>query len=505
MPRGELLFGAATDPGQVSAALASRFQVRVAPPQRAQWTLLDTADWRLFRAGLIAREERRERSGWLHLISPDGDLSAGAPAPRWPRLADTLPASDVRDQLATISGPRALLPLARVDVSSTALALLDDEGKTRVRIQVDQQRLAGDRPAPLPLQVSIAPLRGYERDGARAADLLSGSLTALDAPGAAAEFTFRAAGLAPGQPAVADLHLDADEPAAVSLALALRHFMDVIDSARPGVLADIDVEYLHDMRTAIRATRSLLQLAGDTLPAAQAARFTGEFAWLGRLTTPLRDLDVSLLMLGGADTAGLADLEPMRRQLAARRRRALATLRDAAQSRRGSALGAQWRRALDRVGAGAATEPTTGAAAAAHAATAYRRIVAAARNVDHDTAPAELHRLRRRCKRMRYLLDGYASVYAAQPRASVLRSLKDLQDVLGEIQDADVQRRQLRELADSLNRHGSAASTLLAMGSVAERGRQRETAARRKLDRRLDKFCSGRMRKRVRELGTGPA
>jgi CHAD domain-containing protein len=275
-----------------------------------------------------------------------------------------------------------------------------------------------------------------------------------------------------------------------------------------GVLADVDPEYLHDLRTSVRGIRSLLRLAGAGLvPEEQFARFAADFAWLGRLSAPLRDLDVSLRELAGGagtDLSGLGDdLEPVRRHLARQRRRSLDAVRSGLRSPRGTALSGEWRAALDKLAAPqAVVAASTRTIAVAQAATAYRRIVKIAAPVSGSTEPDQLHRLRRRCKQMRYLMDAYASVYAVQAQRQVVSALKGLQDCLGEIQDVDVQRRQLADLAETMRRRDADVDTLLAIGALRDRLLRRDAAARRILERRLERFCSATTRARVAALGS---
>ena len=509
MQRRELMFDAAADPGQVFAALSTRYQVHAEPATTSRWTCLDTADWRLHRANMTLRDARRGGGAELLLCAGEGEpITAPSSVKAWPRRVDVLPASLVREAIAPVVGVRALLPLAQVSVHSLALRVLDDEEKTRVRVRVDQQRLVGDNQRPLPLRVLVSPLRGYERDGKRCAEMLADSMTPLPGEATAAAVAMKAAGHVPGQPAVAPLRLDPNGPAVESLAQVLRHWMDVIDTVRPGVLADIDIEYLHELRTSVRATRSMLALAGHLLSEVPAAQYASEFAWLGGLTTPVRDLDVYLLDLegrGDVDLAGLDDLEPLRQHLARQRQSALRAVRAGLQSPRGTNLSAQWRRVLDTVAALEVPGPSTLETAAEQARSAYRRIMKAAAPVNAQTPASELHRLRRRCKRMRYLLDGYASVYAPGPHRDLLGSLKKLQDCLGDIQDVDVQRTQLIALADALTRSGASTEAVLAMGALRDRALRRDASARARLGRQLGRFGRPGMRESVQSLGAHSA
>ena len=108
-------------------------------------------------------------------------------------------------------------------------------------------------------------------------------------------------------------------PAAAALTATLTAQFDAVEANVPGTIRDVDTEFLHDLRIAIRRTRSALKLAGDALPGDLAARFRPEFKWIGDLTTPARDLDVYLLgfddmvasLVGGTEE----DLAPFRQYL----------------------------------------------------------------------------------------------------------------------------------------------------------------------------------------------
>ena len=65
----------------------------------------------------------------------------------------------------------------------------------------------------------------------------------------------------------------------------------------PGVRANLDTEFLHDFRVAIRRTRSLLRQIRHVIPLDVGRYFSTGFSWVGRLTGPLRDLDVLILAL----------------------------------------------------------------------------------------------------------------------------------------------------------------------------------------------------------------
>lgn len=500
MQRVELLFAASHDPGEVFALLSSRYTVLAEPSTKERWTCLDTADWRLHQAGMTLRDRRRGRTGELVLTTSRGErVVVPARSEAWPKRLERLQPSAVRERVASTVGIRALVPLAAIDSRSTRLRLLDDLDKTRVRVHIDQQRLLDGSHAPLPLRVVLVALRGYERDARRCAELLTAAMGGVDGRADAVTAALAVAGRRPISAAWASAacpSLDPDAPAARSVATVLLSVMDVIDANHLGVADDVDTEFLHGMRTGLRAARSILTLTGDVLPGDRAKRAIDELAWLGRLTTPLRDLDVFLLELGGHGRldvegldGGLDAVAPLRRYLGRERARALRNMREALGSGRGKALTRDLREVLERIVTDDATGPRTAAVAAASARKAYTGVRRAAVPVTAHTPAADLHALRKRGKRMRYLLEGFASIYDPVAHKAVVNSLKKLQDRLGDIQDGDVQQRQLSDAAIRLSGAGVPVNTLLAIGALQDRVRRDDENARKDLGTRLARFC----------------
>ena len=99
---------------------------------------------------------------------------------------------------------------------------------------------------------------------------------------------------------------------------------------RPGTIDDIDPEFLHDFRVAVRRTRSVLGHAKDVLPADVLDWSRDGFRSLGQVTGPAarpRRLRPGVGRLRRRPGAGdVAALQPVRRQLEADRAAAHAEL-----------------------------------------------------------------------------------------------------------------------------------------------------------------------------------
>jgi CHAD domain-containing protein len=305
------------------------------------------------------------------------------------------------------------------------------------------------------------------------------------------------------------------------VARLLLRLLDTLELNVDGVLRDIDTEFLHDLRVAVRRSRSAIKLLGAALPAGLAGPYSAEFKWLGDLTTPTRDLDVHLLgfdaLTGQLIAATPADLEPFRAFLVRRRAREFRRLAAALRSPRFRALTDDWRKALleirdggvpkRRRSPGKRREATAAELAVSTTGRALRRIAAQGGAITPDSPPQSLHDLRKRGKELRYLLEFFAPLHDPAAYRKVVGDLKDLQDCLGDFQDSEVQREEIRALASAmLAERAAPAATLLAMGELAARLAVSQAEARADFSRRFARFAGPAGQQRVRVLlGEPPA
>jgi CHAD domain-containing protein len=479
-----------------------------------QRTWLDTFDWRLNRAGLVLEYEHTRRGGRL-LLSHDNTSLAEQPVSGWrpshPRLAEDLPAGPVRDQIVKLASPRALLPMATAASTVSVTRLLNADGKTVARLIVDQSAVTqGDHAVRLPPRLAIAEVRGYPGQARRAARLLAETPGVSPAPESTFLEALHALGRHPDDYSggvTADI--TAQMPASVAVATLLLGLLDTMEQNVDGTLRDIDTEFLHDLRVAVRRTRSAIKLLGGVLPDGLAASYAAEFKWLGDLTTPTRDLDVHLLgfdaMTESLVAAPPADLEPFRAFLARRRVREVRRLAAGLRSARFRAVTDHWRKALVEVRDAGRPARRRGVTAADLAVATtdrmFRRVTARGGAITAASAPEALHDLRKRCKELRYVLEFFAPLHNPVIYRKVLGDLKQLQDCLGEFQDSQVQREEIHSLAGAmLAERAAPAATLLAMGEIAANLALRQDQARAEFAQRFARFAGPAGQQRFRAL-----
>ncbi len=487
-------------------------------PRTLRRVWLDTFDWRLYRAGLALEQVTSHARTDLTLTGRDGTLIAAeqvgarqpgqaAAKPKWPARLDALPPGPLREHLGPVVGVRALAPVARAVSVLRERPVLNSDDKTVARVIVERMSVSYPSSATPPARITVTALRGYEPQALRLADALSAAPGVADATQSALEAVLAAAGRRPGDySSKIDVELAAEMPATAALAAVLTALLDTLEANVDGTARDLDIEFLHDLRIAVRRTRSALKLAGSVLPAGLTGTYRPEFKWLGDLTTPTRDLDVYLLgfpgMAASLIAAAPADLEPFHDYLARKRASAQRQLARGLRSARFSRLSTGWRDALAAAAAAPGRRrPTAARLAAGKITHAHQRVLRAGADITAASPPERLHDLRKRCKELRYLLEIFGSLYDPGEQWRAVRELKGLQDCLGEFQDTQVQYDKIRAYAAELIAGRAApAATLLAMGEIAAGLMLRQQQARNEFGGRFRDFASPLSQSRIRAL-----
>jgi CHAD domain-containing protein len=465
------------DDGLGPAALHRVTELLPAGPARIEaerrvW--LDTWDWSLFKAGLVL-EQRAGTEHRLLLSTTDGAALCQAPAPRRTVTGATLPPGPIRDKVFPLLGIRALLPRLHAEGSTALLPVLDDVEKTVARISVDGPFTAAGASTAVS-RVRVETLRGYEKEAHRVSEQLTGLAGLHPATGSLFAALAKSAKLKPGK------HLSKPEPtftattpALSAFAQTLRQLEEITRDNVEGTLAELDTEFLHDLRVAVRRARSVLKMAGGVYDEATLERYGSELKWIGDATSLSRDLDVNLLDFGvGLDATDTASLEPFRALLKRRHRRAHSALNRVLRADRFTALLADWQADLahPKTGGEAAHTPI-GTVARTLLDRSWSRVGKRGRAITVDSPADDLHDLRKRCKELRYLLEFFGGLYDKAIYKAFVDELKRLQDNLGNFQDAEAQWFLVRDCAEEL-RATAPIDTLLAMGRMAHDLRLRQ-------------------------------
>lgn len=467
-----------TGPGpDVERALAAQgFAVTEASEQSR--TVLETFDGRLHAAGMRLEVRRGAGPGLeLVLTTADGGPAAHLPVDRAPRWGVDIPPGPLRSRVAAVTAERALLPFLTVTSRQRLAERRDGRGKVTVAVALHDRLRVEPDPGDATLPNHVAEV--YERVGHPApAERIRAELTNAGLAEHPEDLAGLVAGLCGvdlrGHEASPTVPLEPDEAAFDGYRRVLANLAATVQSNLDGTIEDLDPEFLHELRVAVRRGRAVLRDASAVLPDEARDRARDELRWMQQITGPARDLDVYVLewdtYCEPLPPDAKAQLAPVLVHIERRRAAAHRQLsRDLRSARFGEALG-WWRSWLvaDQDAPAPGCEPL-GAVVAERISKAQRRLLRHGRAIDVASPAEQLHDLRKDAKQLRYLLECFGSLLEPKGRKEVVRQLKRLQDNLGEHQDAEVHVAELRDLARELDDAPSVTTdTLLAMGRLAE-------------------------------------
>ena len=207
----------------------------------------------------------------------------------------------------------------------------------------------------------------------------------------------------------------------------------------PGVLANADVEFVHQARVALRRLRSAQKAFAELAPAADWRIITAEIRWLATLLGEVRNLDVLLAEILpsieaadelACDFAALKQALNKQRQL---RRRKLGSALTSLRYARLRLRILQW---LHDVAPRYAAGQRKLRAFAHHALRKRRIQVETLAAQWHSLDQERRHDLRKQTKKLRYAVEFFSPLYDGRRVTDFLEKLKTLQRILGTMNDA---------------------------------------------------------------------
>jgi len=502
---------------RVLERILEAFAVRRRPEISEELAYLDTPDGRLYRARRTLVSVRGDRSEFVRF----GPI--GSPRPetlelaRRPTRAEDFPEGSIRDELSGLLDVRCLLLLVTNRRTRRALDILDGLKKTVVRLSVIESTasLPGKgTPRKLPALLRVRPVRGYDLEHRRVTRFLEDELGLKEVSQGELQRALSAFGKEPGiDPSRLDVRLNAEMTADTAVREILRHLARTLEVNEEGLFGDLDIEFLHDFRVAVRRTRSVLSQTRGVFPTAVEDHYKREFKWLGTITAPTRDLDVMLendaSYRSELDEASASALDDLKAYVTKRRHEEFKKLKAALCTTRYPKLKANWSEFLDNTGNGPPRQE--GEKLAIRLVTRkiekrHTKILHLGSAIDSATPVNRLHEVRIECKKLRYLLETFGSLFPLEPLAACVRDLKRLQNNLGDLNDYEVHAGLLKESAEAMVRCGRpSAATTLAVGRLVGILGDRREKERLKFFERFRQYASPRARKHFQDAFAPPA
>jgi len=492
-------------------AIRRRFDVRSDEIVERRVIHYDTFDWRVYANGASLWTVQNGDGILLTLDTGSEELSARVDEPPG-FMADMAPAR-IRKALERPVKMRRLLPMVEVASVVEVLNIQDSRSKTVARVAVERPTATsgdGSRIEPMAPVLVASPVKGYDREFALLRVLIEEDLGLGVVAEDERQRATAAIGRQPGDysPKLR-IQLDPSMRSDDALKAIHRQLLNTMQQTRQGVIDDIDTEFLHNFRIAVRRTRAALTQMKDIYPPDVVDYFREEFAWLGSITGPTRDLDVYQLTMPSyrakLPPEARGHLDPLEGFLAEHQRVEQAKLGRELATQRYRDLVASWGQFLNDP-----VPPETPLAAAKRSVNevgskriwkAYRRVIKKGKAIGSETPAEQLHELRIEAKKLRYLLEFFRSLYDPEAMQRLIQELKWLQDNLGDFNDLEVQQTKLKEFGNAMLAEGDAPfETYMTMGRLLEVLEAAQEHERQAFHDRFDRFASEKNRRLFQRL-----
>lgn len=404
-------------------------------------TYYDSFDWRLYQNGILCEFNRSKTTSDLVLKNlQNGRVFATLETSEAPSRNSRFKAGKVRTTLESYLEQRALLPVCTLEYEAYHLLLRNQDQQIILRLLLEDYDLLNG-------QLSFRTVRGFLKTAEQIATALTEELgiRGLDRP--VLELALGLEGRKPNDYS-SKLKIVLDPVMRSDLAgkLIFSTLLKTIKANEQGVIADLDAEFLHDFRVAVRRTRTGLSQIKGVLPSDVNSYFTDFFSWLGQVTTPTRDLDVYLAKFETYKQQLPADLhvdlEPFLTLLQDKKLKNQQDLADKLRSPKFRKALVEWEQCLKSQAypkLAKMSHMDIKTLADRRIWKTYRRILEEGGAITIHSAPGDLHELRKTCKKLRYLMEFFQSLYPKLQIKKLITQLKGLQDVLGDFQDFEVQ------------------------------------------------------------------
>ncbi len=464
----------------------------------------DTFDWRLYVAGLSI-ELQKQKQGQTFLVCKRIDAITAiyqVPYTQHPDFVWNLPPT-WHNLLEPIIKMRKLLPLFSMQAKIELFHFLNKDEKTVARLQKEVRIITKKKKSKLTLKskemcaLMLLPLRGYEnywlelyqflhdkgfKNTAKAPLFLDKSLQYLDKK--PLDYYSKL-----------NLTIDPSMDAKTATLYILQELLKTMKANEKGTIKNIDSEFLHDFRVAIRRTRSALSQIKGVFADNVVDEFKQKYALLGQWTGATRDMDVYLLKFSAYQqslpVAIQKDLQPLYSFLEHKQKMEQKALRRLLMSKQYHDIMESWEHFLysdSNYKEDNALRPIT-EVANERIWKMYKRVVKEGKGIYDDTPAEALHELRKSCKKLRYLMEFFSSLYDKNKIKALIKVLKVLQENLGDFQDFEVQVYHLRHFATEMREQRAIpVETIMAMGVLVEHLLAGQYQARREFSQRFKEF-----------------
>ncbi|MCF7971719.1 MAG: CHAD domain-containing protein [Methylococcaceae bacterium] len=473
------------------STLSKKIDFQIASEHYAIKTFYDSFDWRLYNADILCELNQSKTASHISLIDRNsGDCLALENQQDVPSFSHQFKDGRLKTKLDSLLEMRALLPLCQLPHQVFHINVLNKDKKTIVRIKLEEYEDLASR-------ISLQPLKGYEKAVARISLLLEKSFELTPTQGSILNSALKLQGRkAKDYSSKLAIKLDPELRADKASKIIYRDLLKSIQINEAGTIADIDTEFLHDFRVAVRRTRAGLSQIKQVFPDKVMTHYASFFAWLGQITGATRDLDVYLLNYkqykAALPESLQADIAPLYAFLKQKQKQAQTELAHHLKSPDYIKQLLAWeqylKEPLPKKGCSSAANLTIKTLADQRIWKVYKRLIKEAEEITECSPAKVLHELRKTCKKLRYLMEFFQSLYPDNEINALIKALKGFQSVLGDFQDYEVQETSLKKFSEEMMVNKVQSNTFLAMGVLVQHLDTKRCAARQDFSKQYALF-----------------
>ncbi|MEM7009108.1 MAG: CHAD domain-containing protein [Thermodesulfobacteriota bacterium] len=477
--------------------LANDHKIVLDPPQKKKEEFFDTFDRRLYSSNLVLVKE--DNSYHLKSLTDGRELQAFEDTKKLsPKFWWDFPKCSLRAELKPLSSIRALLSLAKIERTVATLKVLNEDKKTVLFIFVKELVVISDQRRIKPcVVVQLKNVRGYEKEFKEFKSYIE-ELGLKNSKDDIISAAVSNQGKYPlNYTSKINVKLKPDMKGHEAARLIFENLLGTMKVNEFGIKDDIDTEFLHDFRVAVRRTRSALSQVKSVFSPEDTDKYKEQFSVIGKATNELRDLDVYLLTEDSYKKMLPEDLrgglDPLFDKLTQDRKKACTECAQFLNSKNYKEIISDWQEFLHNESSDANSAANSQRPiieiSKEHIWKKYSKIIKQGRKINDATPDPELHSLRIECKKLRYLLEFFTSLFPADDMKTIIKHLKVLQDNLGDFNDLHVQQESLKKFLSSKDiGYDQSSSTVAAAGGLVSVLYQQQAVVRKKFKENFNEF-----------------
>ena len=434
--------------------LAKQFSKLLQKPYSLKWTkkenqtvsMLDSFDGRLFQTGYTVKHVG-DKLFFKSFKNYEQDFSAPSPQKEPPFFARDIKSENTQRFLLKLLGVRALLKRISLSLKVKSFNIINSEQKTIAQGEFIICNPEQPLQEPEKTFCIIAPLRGYAKELDKASkDWPAGSIHNNFDRGILVIYNIDLVNYSKPR-----FLFTENMPVSEAFKTILKESFEIMRKNEKGIIEDIDIEFLHDYRVSGRRMRSALSLIRNIISPQMSAVLINDLKQIGTVSGPLRDLDIYLLREdeykelvpeGGSSK----ELRSIFVTLKTRRRRALKNMIDLLISDNYQDMVSRWNNFFNNYNRYLENDKPLFRTASSLIFKRYKRVIKEGSVLSPQHLDEGFHNLRIDCKKLRYLLEFFSSIYPKDEILLAIKQLKSLQENLGDFNDLSVQIETLKKI-----------------------------------------------------------